>query len=468
VISPGGLFRTKSIEQLKATAETRSLKRTLGPLDITMMGIGAIIGIGIFVLTGLAAALYAGPGIVLSFIVGGIACVLIALIYSELAAAIPVAGSAYTYSYATLGEIVAWIVGWNLILEYAASVCVVSGGWSGYVTGIFRGAGIILPKALTAVPANGGIVNLPAMLIPLLIGLLLIRGTKESVRINRIIVFVKLAAIGLFVFLAAPKVSAVNWSDFLPYGVTGVFTGAAIVFTAYLGFDAMSTTSEESRNPGRDVPVGIICSLLICSVLYIIVAALLTGLVPFGELNTPEPMAYALDAVGYRLGSSLVAVGAVAGITSVLLINMYGLSRVVFAIARDGFLPGWICNVHPRYGTPYIITLIAAGMGALVAGFVPIQMLAELVNIGTLFAFVLAAVGVLVLRRRQPHLHRPFRTPALYLIAPLAIVLCLVLMFSLPFETWVRFIVWSAVGLVIYFGYSCRHSMLNITKIARL
>jgi APA family basic amino acid/polyamine antiporter len=363
VLSTEELFRTKSIEQLKETAEKKCLKRTLGALDITMMGIGAIIGIGIFVLTGLAAALYAGPGIVLSFVIGGVACILVALIYSELAAAIPVSGSTYTYSYATLGEIVAWIVGWNLILEYAASICVVSSGWSGYVTGVFRGAGIVLPHVLTATPDAGGIVNLPAMLIPLLIGLLLIRGTKESVFVNRLIVIAKLGAIGIFVFLAAPKVDVANWSNFLPFGATGVLTGAAIVFTAYLGFDAMSTTVEECRNPGRDVPIGIICSLLVCSVLYIIVAAILTGLVPFGELNTPEPMAYALNAVGYRLGSSLVAVGAVAGITSVLLINMYGLSRVVFAISRDGFLPTWVSKVHPKYHTPYTITLIAAVVG---------------------------------------------------------------------------------------------------------
>jgi basic amino acid/polyamine antiporter, APA family len=461
VISLGKLFRTKSIEQLKATAETKCLKRTLGALDVTTLGIGAIIGIGIFVLTGMAAALYAGPGIILSFVIGGIACVLIALIYSELAAAIPVSGSTYTYAYAALGEIVAWVVGWDLILAYATSVCLVSGGWSGYVTGVFRGAGIVLPHAFTATPAAGGIVNLPAMFIPLLMGLLLIRGTKESVGFNRVIVAVKLIAIGLFVFLASSKVDISNWSDFLPFGITGVFTGAAIVFTAYLGFDAMSTTSEECRNPGRDVPIGIICSLLVCTVLYVIVAALLTGLVPFGQLNTPEPMAYALDAVGYKLGSSIVAVGAVAGITSVLMINMYGLSRVVFAISRDGFLPSWISKVHPRYGTPHIITLIAAVVGALVAGFVPVQVLAELVNIGTLFTFVLAAVGVLVLRRRQPHATRPFRIPAVGLVAPLAIALCLVLMFSLPFETWLRFIVWSAIGLVIYFGYSCRHSTPN-------
>jgi APA family basic amino acid/polyamine antiporter len=332
------------------------------------------------------------------------------------------------------------------------------------MNGILRGAGVLLPKALTATPADGGLVNLPALFIPLLIGLLLIRGTKESVWINRLIVIIKLAAIGLFVFLAAPKVSAVNWSEFMPYGVTGIFAGAAIVFTAFLGFDAMTTTAEECRNPGRDVPIGIICSLLICTALYIIVAGLLTGLVPFGQLDTAEPMAYALSEVGYRMGSSLVAIGAVAGITSVLLINMYGLSRVVFAISRDGFLPTWVSKVHPKYHTPYTITLIAAVVGGLVAGFVPIQVLAELVNIGTLFAFVLAAVGALVLRYRISGVMRPFRVPALYLVAPLAIVLCLVLMISLPFETWIRFIAWSAIGLIIYFGYGYRRSTLNTEK----
>jgi APA family basic amino acid/polyamine antiporter len=456
-----GLFRTKSIEQLKETAERKSLRRTLGPIDILLMGIGAIIGTGIFVLTGVAAAKYAGPGIVISFIISGVACVFIALVYSELASMVPVSGSTYTYSYAALGEIIAWIVGWDLVLEYAFSICVVSAGWSGYVTSIIQDAGIMLPRALTATPSDGGILNLPAMFIPVLIGLLLVRGTRESANFNRAIVLIKLVAIGIFVFLAAPKVDPANWTDFLPYGFTGVLAGASIIFLAYIGFDAMSTTAEESRNPGRDVPFGIIGSLLVCSVLYIVVSVLLTMLVPYSELNNAEPVAYALSAVGYRMGSAIVAVGAVAGITSVLLATMYGQTRIVFAMSRDGFLPSWVSKVHPRYGTPYMVTIVMSIAAALVAGVTPIQVLAELVNIGTLFAFVLASVGVLALRYKRPEAPRPFKAPVIHIVAPIAIIMCILLMLNLPLTTWARFIVWFAIGLVIYFGYGYRHSTLN-------
>lgn len=455
------LFRTKSIEQLKEAADRKGLRKTLGALDILLMGIGAIIGTGIFVLTGVAAARYAGPGIVFSFIVSGLACVLVALIYSELAAMVPVAGSAYTYSYAALGEIVAWIVGWDLILEYAVSICVVAAGWSGYVTSLLASGGVVLPRALSATPADGGLINLPAVFIPLFLGFLLIRGTKESATFNRIIVFVKLAAIGLFILLAAPKVNPANWSPLLPYGWSGVFAGAAIIFIAYLGFDAMSTTAEESRNPQRDLPLGIIGSLVICGVLYIVVSGLLTGIVPYTQLDNADPVASALTAVGYRLGSAIVAVGAVAGITTVLLLTIYGQTRIVFAMSRDGFLPAWISKVHPRYGTPYVVTLITTVSAALVAGFVPIQVLAELVNIGTLFAFILSAIGVFVLRYKRPDIRRPFRSPAIHLVAPLAVIMCAALMLMLPLTTWIRFLAWFALGMVVYFGYGYRHSVLR-------
>ncbi len=446
------------------SAERKSLKKTLGALDILLMGIGAIIGTGIFVLTGVAAAKYAGPGIIISFMISGFACLLIALIYSELAAMVPISGSTYTYSYAALGEIVAWVVGWDLILEYAVSVCVISSGWSGYMTGLLRSGGIALPAALTSTPADGGIVNLPAMFIPLFIGLLLIRGTRESATVNRILVFIKLSAIFIFVFLAAPKVNVSNWSPLLPFGISGVLAGAAIIFTAYLGFDAMSTTAEECRNPQRDLPIGILGSLLICTILYIVVSALLTGIVPYTSLNNSEPVAYALAAVGYRLGSAVVACGAIAGITTVLLVIMYGQTRIVFAMSRDGFLPHWVGELHPRYGTPFVITAITAVVGALVAGFIPIDVLAELANIGTLFAFILSSVGVLALRFKLPDAKRPFKCPALYVVAPVAVLLCVVLMLMLPLLTWVRFIVWFFIGLAIYFLYGYKHSLLRREK----
>jgi APA family basic amino acid/polyamine antiporter len=466
LISVAELFRTKSVEQLKETAGRKSLKKTLGALDITLMGIGAIIGAGIFVLTGVAAANYAGPGIVLSFIISGIACVLVALIYSELASMIPVAGSTYTYSYAALGEIIAWVVGWDLILEYFFSISMVATGWSGYMVSIFKSGGIILPQSLTAAPSDGGLINLPAMLIPLFIGLLLVKGTRESATFNRIIVAIKLLAIFIFVVLAAPRFDATNWMPFLPFGLNGVLAGAAIIFTAYLGFDAISTTAEETKNPARDLPIGIIGSLLICTVLYIVVSALLTGIVPYTQLNNPEPVAYALSAVGYRLGAAVVAVGAIAGITTVLLVSMYGQTRIVFAMSRDGFLPAWVSSLHPKYGTPYLVTLMMACAAALVAGLVPIQVLAELVNIGTLFAFILSAIGVFILRRKMPGLQRPFKCPAIRIVAPLAVIMCASLMLMLPWATWLRFALWFCLGLLIYFGYGYRHSHLRKEKAA--
>jgi basic amino acid/polyamine antiporter, APA family len=405
------LFRRKSIDQLRETADKKHLLRTLGAPDILFMGIGAIIGTGIFVPTGVAAARYAGPGIIFSFVIAGLACALVALIYSELACMVPVSGSTYTYAYAAPGEIIAWVVGWDLILEYTVAVGVVSTGRSSYVADIFRAGGIGLPQALIAAPADGGIINLPAALIPLLIGLLLILGTRESATINRIIVFVKLVAIGIFVFLAAPMVNPAHWSPLLPYGLTGILSGASIIFAAYLGLDAVSTTAEECNNVKRDAPVGIICSLLVCTVLYVIVAALLTGLVPYARLDHAEPVSYVLSAVGYRLGSAIVAVGAVASITTVLLVPIFGQTRVAFAMARDGFLPTWVSKIHPRFGTPYAVTLVTAVAGAVSSAFTPIQVLAELVNIVSLFAFLVAAVGVFVLRYRMPAAPRPFRCP---------------------------------------------------------
>lgn len=460
------ILRTKKIDDLISSAEKKGLKKTLGASDMIMLGVGCIIGTGIFVLTGVAAAKYAGPGIMLSFVLSGLACAFAALAYAELASIVPVAGSAYTYSYAALGEIIAWIVGWNLILEYSVGSSAVAAGWSGYMVGLLKSAGIELPKAYTAVPADGGIVNLPAMLIALFLSVLLVRGTKESATLNKILVFIKLAAVFIFLILAGPKVNPANWTPFMPYGFSGVAGGAAIIFFAYIGFDAVATAAEECRNPNRDLPIGIIGSLVVCTILYIAVAAVLTGVVPYTELNNAEPVAYALRAIGYNLGSALVGTGAIAGITTVLLVLMYGQTRVFFAMSRDGLIPAGICKVHPQYGTPHIITILAGVAVALIAGFTPIGIIAELTNIGTLFAFVVAAIGVFVLRYTRPDLHRPFRCPAVSIVAPLAVLSCGYLMYNLPSETWMRFFIWSAIGFVVYFLYSYRNSDLNKQKSA--
>ncbi len=458
------MFRTKSIALLKEGAEVCCLKKTLGALDLVLLGIGCIIGTGIFVLTGVAAAKYAGPGIMLSFVLSGSACAFAALAYAELAAMVPIAGSAYTFTYAAIGEIVAWIVGWNLVLEYTVGSSAVAAGWSGYMVGLLKSGGIDLPLDFTAVPADGGIVNLPAMFITLFLTYLLVRGTKESAKLNKILVFIKLTAVFIFLFLAAPNVNPANWSPLMPFGFAGVAGGAAIIFFAYIGFDSVATSAEECRNPSRDLPIGIVGSLIVCTILYILVAAVLTGIVPYQQLNNAEPVAYALRAIGYNMGSAIVGTGAIAGITTVLLVFMFGQSRIFFAMSRDGLIPANICKVHPEYGTPHIITIIAGIVVSLIAGFTPIGIIAELTNIGTLFAFVVAAIGVLVLRRTQPNAERPFKCPAVAVIAPLAVISCSYLMLNLPYETWLRFFIWSIIGFAIYFMYSYRNSALNKTK----
>ncbi len=455
------IFRRISLESLRAGAARTGLKKTLGALDLIMLGVGMIIGTGIFVFTGVVAAKYAGPGIVISLVLSALTCAFAALCYAEMAAAVPIAGSAYTYSYAMLGEIFAWLVGWCLVLEYSLGASAVAAGWSAYVTGIFKSAGIQLPVAFTAVPADGGIVNLPAVFIALFISALLVRGTKESTNLNRILVVVKLAAVFLFLFLAGPKVNPANWTPLLPFGISGVLTGAATMFLAYIGFDCVATAAEECKNPNRDLPIGIIGSLVICTVLYIAVAGVLTGVVPYQELNNAEPVAFALRSIGYNIGSALVGTGAIAGITTVLIAVMYGQSRILFAISRDGLIPAGICRIHPTYGTPYIVTLGAGLAVSLAAGFLPINVIAELTNIGTLFAFLMTAVGVLALRYRHPDLPRSFTCPAVYFVAPAAIVSCGYLMYCLPGDTWQRFSIWVALGLIVYLAYGYRKSKLN-------
>ncbi|MBQ1868752.1 amino acid permease, partial [Selenomonas sp.] len=405
------LFRTKSIEQMRAAAENSGMAKTLGAFDLILLGIGCVIGTGIFVLTGVAAAKYAGPAVTISFILSGLACALAGLAYAEFSSIVPASGSAYTYTYASLGEFIAFIVGWNLILEYTVTASAVASGWSGYVTGLLQSAGIEVSHALTHVPADGGIINVPAILITLLLTVFLIRGTQESTKLNRILVFIKLAAVFIFLLLAGPHVNTANWEPFMPFGASGIAAGAAIVFFAYIGFDAVATSAEECKNPSRDLPIGIIGSLVVCTALYVIVAGVLTGVVPYTELNNPEPVAFALRYIGYNLGSAVVGVGAIAGITTVLLVLLYGQARIFFAMSRDGMVPARVCKIHKRYHTPYIVTVLGAIFVSLIAGFAPIGLIAEMANIGTLSAFLVAAIGVMVLRITKPDVPRAFRCP---------------------------------------------------------
>lgn len=396
----------------------------------------------------------------LSFVLSGLACAFAALAYSELSSMVPVTGSAYTFTYVSMGEIVAFAVGWALICEYTIGSAAVAAGWSGYMVGLLKSMGIVLPQAWTSVPADGGILNIPAVLITAFLSYLLMLGTRESANLNKILVAIKLACIAIFLFLATPHIDPLNWQPFLPYGWSGVSAGAAIVFFAYIGFDTVSTAVEECKNPNRDIPVGIVGSLIVCTILYIAVAAVLTGVVPYSSLNNSEPVAYALRAIGMNFGSALVAIGAICGITTVLLVFMYGQTRIFLAMARDGMIPQSLVKIHPKYGTPHIITLVAGGVVSVLSGLLPINIIAELCNMGTLFAFILVAVGVGVLRKTQPDAERPFRCPAVKIVVPMAVLLCGYLMANLPRETMEFFAAWYVIGMIVYFTYSRKHSVM--------
>ena len=458
------LFRKKDIGALRSMAQNSGLTKNLGAFDLVFLGIGSVIGTGIFVLTGVGAALYAGPGISLSFVLASIACAFAGLAYAEYASMVPVAGSAYAYTYASLGEFLAFIVGWNLILEYTVTCSTVAAGWSGYVVGLLSSGGIDLPVAFTKVPEEGGIINVPAILITMFLCILLVRGTKETVMINRILAFVKLAVIVIFFVLAVPNIDPTNWDPFLPYGTQGISAGAAIVFFAYIGFDAVATSAEEAKNPSRDLPIGILGSLGVCAVLYFFVALVLTGVVPYTDLNNAEPVAYALRVIGYPIGSAIVAVGAICGITTVLLVLLYGQARIFFALSRDGMIPAGICKIHKLYRTPYLVTIGGCILVSIIAGFAPIHLIAEMANIGTLSAFFIAGFGVLYLRIKRPDIKRGFKCPAIYFVAPMAMICCGYLMYNLPIHTWIRFVVWCGIGFVVYFGYSYKHSKLESGK----
>ncbi|MBD0315099.1 MAG: amino acid permease [Nitrospiraceae bacterium] len=463
------LFRKKPIQDILADADHpgHRLKRTLTAWDLTALGIGAIIGTGIFVLIGTAIVgdshrPGAGPGIILSFILSGLTCTLAALCYAEFSTMIPAAGSAYTYTYATLGEFVAWITGWNLILEYGVACVAVAIGWSGYFNNLLMLAGIELPHWATHPPGgpDGGVANIPAAIIVLLVTIVLVVGIKESARATGIIVCLKLAVILFFIAVGTPAVDAANWTPFMPQGFAGVGAAAAIIFFAYIGFDAVSTTAEEACNPQRDLPIGIIASLAICTVLYIAVAAVLTGLIPQAQIDIHAPVADALNRVGFKWGAALVAIGAVAGITSVLVVMMLGQIRVFFAMSRDRLLGPWLSRVHPRFGTPHHATLVTGIGVAVLSALIPIGDAADMTNIGTLFAFVLVCLGVIVLRYAQPDYPRPFRLPFMPLVPIVGMLACLGLMGFLPGLTWIRFGIWTIVGILVYAGYGLKHSRL--------
>jgi APA family basic amino acid/polyamine antiporter len=467
------LFAVKSIDVLlDEMAGEHRLRRVLGPVSLTALGVGAIIGAGIFVLTGLAANQHAGPGLVLSFVVAGIGCALAALCYAEFAAMVPVAGSAYAYAYATLGELLAWIIGWDLVLEYAVASSTVAHGWSHYFLAFLQIFGVTLPQRWTGAPIEvtaggdwvwtGAVCNLPAALIVLAVTVVLVVGIRESARFNAAMVLLKLAVVLFVIVVGAHYVQPQNWDPFLPYGAPGVFRGAAYIFFAYIGFDSVSTHAEEARNPQRDVPIGIIVSLALCTVLYILVAAVLTGMVPYNRIDIDAPVASAFAARGLPIAVFLISVGAVVGITSVLLVLLLSQARVLLAMARDGLIPArFFGAVHPRFRTPHKATILTGLLVALAAALFPLKILAELVNIGTLMAFVIVCMAVIIMRRTLPDLPRPFRTPFVPLVPALGILVNLSLMFSLGWQNWLRLIVWLLIGMVIYFGYGRRRSRLG-------
>ncbi len=462
------LFRRKLHN---ADLHESGLKKVLSAFDLTLLGIGAIIGTGIFVLTGTAAALQSGPAVVLSFVVAGVACTFAALAYAELSSSVGGCGSAYGYSYAAFGELMAWIIGWDLILEYGVSVAAVAVGWSGYFNNFLTAIDAPLPAYLMNGPfaKDPGLMNLPAAAIILILMFLLIVGIKESAKLNAGMVFIKVLTICVFVAVALFHVNPENWSPFMPFGwfshdadgkPIGILAGASLVFFAYVGFDAVSTAVEEAKNPKRDVPIGILGSLVFCTVIYIIVSALLTGVVKYDQLNVPSPVAHALQLIGVNWASALVATGVITGLTTVMLVLYYALTRVVLGIARDGLISPFFAKVSPKTQTPVRTTVIAGVLMALMAGFVPFGALAELVNIGTLAAFVLVCAGVIVLRKTHPDMPRPFKMPGGIILPVMGVLSCGALIAFLPLETHLRFIIWLAAGLVIYFAYGIRHSKL--------
>jgi len=476
------LFATKSLEQLthEADSDTSGLKRVLGPWHLIFLGVGAIVGAGIFVITGHAAAQYAGPAVTLSFILAGVTCAFAGLCYAEFASLIPIAGSAYTYAYSTLGELIAWIIGWDLILEYSLGATTVAIGWSGYVVSFLKDIGVDFPASLAAAPYSfnpqtgawtktGAVLNLPAAFVIALIAYILVRGIKESATINSIIVFLKIGIILIFIGAGLFFIKPALWKPFIPpnqgqfgfFGLSGVLRGAGVMFFAYLGFDAVSTAAQEAKNPKRDMPIGILGSLFACTAIYIAFSLVLTGVVHYTQLNVPAPVAVAIDAMRLFWLSPLVKIAAIIGLMSVMMVQLMGQPRIFFTMAKDGLLPPVAARVHPKYKTPHVTTIATAILVATAAALLPIGIVGELVSIGTLFAFVIVCGGVLVLRYTRPDIPRSFKTPLVPFIPVMGILSCFYLMSGLPKDTWLRLLVWMGIGLVIYFTYGIRKSKLR-------
>ena len=437
------------------------LKRSLGAFELIMMGVGVIIGSGIFVITGVAAAEHAGPALIISFIIAGLACGCAALCYAELAASIPAAGSSYTFAYVGLGEIYGWFIGWCLTLEYVVAMSAVAVGWSAYCTNVLLLFGINLPASLTEDPFSGGIVNLPAVLIVVIMALIQLKGSKESAKLNNILVFIKIGVIVIFIILVATRIDTTNYDPFMPFGWAGVFSGAAIVFFAYIGFDAIANSAEEVKKPQRNLPIGIIGSLLIATILYIVVTLMLTGVVEYGSyVGVADPVAFALNEVGIRWGSALVSVGAVAGLTTGVLVMLGSESRLIYSMSRDGLLPNIFSKIS-KSGVPDKAVILVCALGSILAGLLPIGTIAELCNIGTLWAFFTVSVIVIVLRKSKPNMNRGFKVPWVPFIPIMAMSLCALLAIQLAVETWIAFFAWTVVGLIIYFSYGYGHSKLR-------
>ncbi len=454
------IFRRKTLESVRDNIKHDNLAKTLGSFDLLLLGIGAIIGTGIFVLTGKSAAVYAGPAVIFSFGLAAITCIFVALTYTEVASMIPTSGNVYSYAYIGMGEVIGWLVGWFLIWEYSVGASTVASGWSAYLVGILQQGGITLPEQLIKGPLEGGFLNLPAMFITLVMTSILIRGMKESATLNNFLVGVKLFAILLFIIIAAPKADLNNWSDFNPYGWGGVRFGASVVFFAFIGFDALASAAEECKDPKKDLTIGIIGSVIVCGMLYMLVAAFITLIIPYQELNNAEPLAYSLRYHGSVIGSGMIAVGGIAAMTSVLLVLMYGQSRILMVMSRDGLLPHIFARVHKKYQTPHYSTILIGIGVAIVSGIMPTEQVAQLTSIGTLIAFIAVGIVFMILRVKHPKIERTFRCPLYYIIGPIAILAPLYLLVPLLIENYIAVSVWIGLGLVVYFLYGYRNSNL--------